>query len=147
MAKLAESQKEVIFRINREEYGISVTEVVSIEKAREIMPVPRQNPYVLGIINLRGSVVPIIDLRKVLTHAAIPITESTRFLMVMVDDQIIGFAVDEATDIVDVPASTIQKPAIFRSDFIYGIAKLDERMIVLLDIPSLMKNVVGDISV
>ncbi len=146
MTNLGLSQKEVIFRIDREEYGISVTDVVSIEKALEVTPVPRQNPYVRGVVNLRGSVIPIIDLREVLGSTPIAVTDSTRYIMVSVDDHVIGFAVDEATDIIDVPASTVQKPAVFRSPFIYGIARLDHRMIVLLDIPFLLKNVVGDIT-
>jgi len=147
MAKGTASQKEVIFRIEQEEYGISITEVISIEKVREIMPVPNQNPFVIGVINLRGSIVPVIDLHRALTQTPITFTDSTRFLMVTVEEHVIGLAIDEATDIVDVPASCVQKPPLFRSAFLYGIAKLDERMIVLLDIPGLLKNVVGDIAV
>lgn len=144
MSNQALSQKEIIFRIGREEYAISVMEVVSIEKAHELTPVPKQNPYVLGVIHLRGHVVPIIDLRKVLGQTVSEITDSTRCIMASVDGQVIGFVVDAATDILDVPAATIQKPALFSKDFIYGIANLHQRMIVLLDISQLLKSTLGD---
>jgi len=142
----SQSQKEIIFRIDREEYAISVMEVVSIEKAHELTPVPKQSPYVLGVIHLRGQVVPIIDLRKILNQTDSIVTDSTRYIMASVGGQVIGFVVDAATDILDVPASTIQKPALFSKDFIYGIAKLEERMIVLLDIPQLLKRALGNVS-
>ncbi|NGQ95835.1 purine-binding chemotaxis protein CheW [Brevibacillus sp. SYP-B805] len=147
MSKAAVSQKEVIFRINQEEYGISVTEVVSIEKAHDITTVPRQNPFLLGVIHLRGSVIPVVDLHHALQGTPARITDSTRYIIVSVGDEVVGFVVDAATDIIDVPQSIIQKPAVVRSDFIYGIAKLDQRMIVLLDIPRLMSGIIGDISV
>ncbi len=146
MNKAVSSQKEVIFRIDREEYSISVVDVVSIERAQNITSVPRQNPNLVGVIDLRGSVVPIVDLRKALCGTPVEMTDSTRFIIVNVDNQVIGFVVDEATDIIDIPSSTIQKPSIFHSGFIYGIAKLDERMIILLDVPYLIKNVIGEIS-
>lgn len=141
------SQKEVIFRIGNEEYGVSVTEVVSIEKAREITVVPKNSPYLLGVIDLRGSVVPIIDLGDILAGAPIKPTESTRYIIVQVGSQNVGLAVDAATDIVDVPGSVIQKPAIVQASFIFGIAKLEQRMIVLLDIPYLVKSMIGEISI
>ncbi|MFY0544260.1 chemotaxis protein CheW [Brevibacillus sp. H7] len=144
MTQKMSSQKEVIFRIGSEEYGISVTDVVSIEKARETTPVPESSPYLLGMIDLRGTVIPIIDLSKIFGGAPIAITESTRYIVAQVEDQVVGFAVDAATDIIDVPGTMIQKPAIVQSTFIYGIAKLEERMIVLLDIPNLVKNLVGE---
>ncbi|WP_167568855.1 chemotaxis protein CheW [Brevibacillus migulae] len=146
MSNQPASQKEIIFRIDREEYAISVMEVVSIEKPHELTPVPKQNPYVLGVIHLRGQVVPIIDLRKILNESASTVTDSTRYIIASVAGQVIGFVVDAATDILDVPASTIQKPALFSKDFIYGIAKLEDRMIVLLDIPRLLESALGDIS-
>jgi purine-binding chemotaxis protein CheW len=147
MSNVNISQKEVIFRIDQEEYGISVTEVVSIEKAHEITSVPRQNPYLLGVINLRGSVIPVIDLRKALRGQSTVFTDTTRYIIVSVNDQVVGLVVDAATDIIDVPSSIIQKPEMFRSEFIYGIAKLEERMIVLLDIPHLMNSIIGDITI
>lgn len=147
MSKVITSQKEVIFRIESEEYAISVLEVVSIERSHQITSVPRQNEYVLGVIDLRGNVIPIVDLKKVLTGSQSALTDSTRLIIVQVDKQVIGFVVDEATDIVDIPSSAIQKPSMFQSAFIYGIAKLEERMIILLDIPYLVDNVIGDLRI
>lgn len=144
--KTTASQKEVICRIGGEEYGISVTEVVSIEKAREITSVPEASAYLLGVIDLRGRIVPIIDLGNILGGSGREKTESTRYIVVQLGDQMIGFAVDEATDIIDVPSTVIQKPTIFQSKFIYGIARLDQRMIVLLDIPNIIEEVAGEIS-
>lgn len=147
MSNLISSQKEVIFRIDREEYAISVVEVVSIERSQNITSVPRQNKYVLGVIDLRGNVIPIVDLKNILTGSQSVLTDSTRLIIVQVDKQIVGFVVDEATDIIDIPSSAIQKPSMFQSAFIYGIAKLDERMIILLDIPYLVDNVIGDLRI
>ncbi|MGC5324711.1 chemotaxis protein CheW [Brevibacillus sp. SYSU BS000544] len=147
MSKLITSQKEVIFRIESEEYAISVLEVVSIERSQQITAVPKQNKYLLGVIDLRGNIIPIVDLKKVLTGNEAILTDSTRLIIVQVDTQVIGFVVDAATDIIDIPSSAIQKPSLFQSAFIYGIAKLEERMIILLDIPYLVDNVIGDLRI
>lgn len=145
MSKASVSQKEVIFRIDREEYSISVMDVVSIERAQAITVVPRQNQYVVGVMNLRGSVIPIVDLKKVMNGTPIDMTEATRFIVVNVEGQVVGFIVEEATDIVDIPSTSIQRPTMFHQGFVYGISKLDERMIILLDLPYLLHNVIGEI--
>ncbi|MGD8189367.1 chemotaxis protein CheW [Brevibacillus ginsengisoli] len=145
MNKTSVSQKEVIFRIDHEEYSISVMEVVSIERAQAITSVPRQNPYVEGVINLRGNVIPVVDLKQILNGNSTVMTDATRFIVVNIEGKDVGFIVEEATDIVDIPSSSIQNPSMFHSGFIYGIAKLGERMIILLDLPYLVDNVIGDL--
>ncbi|QDX94160.1 hypothetical protein C2W64_03743 [Brevibacillus laterosporus] len=144
MKKVANSQKEVIFRIQQEEYGISITEILSIEKSCSITPIANQNPFFIGVTDLRGTIIPIIDMCKVFNYATTSSSESRCYIMVMVKNQIFGLMVDAATDIVEVPSDVIQKMPSFFSEFIYGMAQLGTRMIVLLDLPTLLSTISTD---
>ncbi|WP_174881319.1 chemotaxis protein CheW, partial [Metabacillus niabensis] len=88
--------KVIVFQLQEEEYGIPVQQVQSIEKVEHITRVPRTAPYIKGVINLRGVVTPVIDLRKRFGLEEIENSESSRMIIVSKDDIDVGFIVDAA---------------------------------------------------
>lgn len=138
MSEQAEMLKVIVFSLLDEEYGIPVSQVRSIEKVQHITRVPRTAPFVKGVINLRGVVTPIIDLR---TRFAMPETDykdSTRIIIVATEDVEVGLIVDTANDVMDIPVDTIEPPpeivGSVEIEYLEGVAKLDKRLLILLNL-------------
>jgi purine-binding chemotaxis protein CheW len=128
----------VTFLIAGETYGVSVHKVQSINEMLEITYVPHSSAYMEGVINLRGSVVPVINMRKKFN---IPVKEYDLFtviLIVEVKDRLVGMIVDSVSDVVSIPVSAIQKEIQFSakvdSDSIEGIGRLEEELIIILNV-------------
>lgn len=136
--------KVIVFQLKDEEYGIPVQQVRSIEKVQHITRVPRTAPYIKGVINLRGVVTPIIDLRKRFGLTEFEDTESTRMIIVSKDDMEVGFIVDAANDVIDIHHDMIEPaPEVVDSveiEYIQGVAKLDKRLIVMIDLEQVLKS-------
>lgn len=94
--------KVIVFRLKDEEYGVDVNQVKSIEKLEHITRVPRTPAFVKGVINLRGVVTPIIDLRNRFSLEETAYTESTRIIIVAVGELEVGLIVDAANDVIDI---------------------------------------------
>ncbi|HZH62332.1 MAG TPA: chemotaxis protein CheW [Metabacillus sp.] len=136
--------KVIVFQLEDEEYGIPVQQVRSIEKVQHITRVPRTAPYIKGVINLRGVVTPIIDLRKRFGLQELEDTESTRMIIVSKDDIEVGFIVDAANDVIDIHSDIIEPaPEVVGSvevEYVLGVAKLDKRLIVMIDLEEVLKT-------
>lgn len=136
--------KVIVFQLHDEEYGIPVQQVRSIEKVQHITRVPRTAPYIKGVINLRGVVTPIIDLRKRFGLKEHEDTESTRMIIVSKDDIEVGFIVDAANDVIDIHSDIIEPaPEVVGSvevEYILGVAKLEKRLIVMIDLEEVLKT-------
>jgi purine-binding chemotaxis protein CheW len=136
--------KVIVFQLQDEEYGIPVQQVRSIEKVQHITRVPGTAPYIKGVINLRGVITPIIDLRKRFGLEELLNTESTRMIIVSKDDIEIGLIVDSANDVIDIYQNIIEPaPEVVGSahiDYIKGVAKLDKRLIVMIDLAEVLKS-------
>lgn len=137
--------KVIVFQLADKEYAIPVSNVQGIEKLMHITRVPKTQKYVKGVINLRGVVTPIIDLRE---RFNIPISvneESTRIIIITLDEMEVGFVVDSANDVIDIPVNSIeQQPEIVGSneeEFISGVAKLDRRLLILLHLDKVLNPV------
>ena len=134
--------KLIAFELNNEEYAIPVEQVRSIEKLQPITRVPKTPPFVKGVINLRGVITPIIDLRTRFNLENISYSSATRILMTTIDDMEIGFIVDGANDVLDVKMEQIENtPEVIDSvenKYVKGVVKLDSRILVYLD----LKNIV-----
>lgn len=102
--------KVIVFRLKDEEYGVEVGQVKSIERLEHITRVPNTPDFVKGVINLRGVVTPIIDLRKRFDFEELDFTESTRIIVVTVQDKEVGLIVDAANDVIDIPSDSIEPP-------------------------------------
>jgi len=132
----------VVFSIGNESYGVDVEAVESIIKMQEITKLPHAPEFVEGVTNLRGSVVPILDLRKRFGLASEEPTRDTRIMIVNMNDNHVGMVVDAVTQVVRISAESIEPPPqmamTVNSAFIKGIAKLDDMLIILLDLKKVL---------
>lgn len=139
-----EYMKVIVFQLKEEEYGVPVKYVGSIERMQNITRVPRTPEFVKGVINLRGVVTPIIDLRERFDLETAEYTDSTRIIIVNIDDKEVGMIVDGANDVIDIPESTIEPPpevvGSVEADYIHGVAKLDKRLLILLNLDKVLSR-------
>ncbi len=130
--------KFIVFQLGNEEYGIVVDQVKSIEKMQHITRVPRTEKYVRGVINLRGVVIPILDLRKRFGLQEQTYTDHTRIIIVMLNDIEVGLIVDAANDVLDIYSDHIEPaPEVIEgieADYLSGVVKVEERLIVLVNL-------------
>jgi purine-binding chemotaxis protein CheW len=144
---MSEDMKVIVFQLENEEYGIPVQQVRSIEKVQHITRVPRAASFIKGVINLRGVITPIIDLRIRLGLAELSVNESTRIIIVSNKDMDVGFMVDTANDVIDLGEDTIEPaPDVVGSvqaEYIKGVAKLEKRLIVMIDLEEVLKVEIG----
>lgn len=135
--------KALIFKVGQEEYGVNISQVVSIERIQTITPYPNRPPHVLGVTTVRNVVTPVVDLGAALAGKTIENDDSTRIIIVQVKDKEIGLVVDAATDVLDILPDTIQQPNLLETQeisYLNGISKLEDRLIILLDIEQLLEN-------
>ncbi|WP_192602040.1 chemotaxis protein CheW [Bacillus sp. OAE603] len=139
---MSQVEKVIVFDLNNEEYGIPVKNVKSIEKIQFITRVPKVNNFVKGVINLRGVVTPIIDLRLRFNLEEKEYNERTRIIIVTFEDKEVGFIVDSANDVIDIPNDCVESaPEVVgeqEHDYIEGIAKLDKRLLIILDLEKVL---------
>jgi len=144
---IAQEEKVIVFELNNEEYCIPVKFVKSIEKIQYITRVPKVEPFVKGVINLRGVVTPIIDLRLRFDFPELPFNDQTRIIIVSINEKEVGFIVDSANDVLDVQQSQIESaPEVvgeIERDYIKGVAKLDKRLLILLDLENILDSSFG----
>lgn len=137
-------KKVIVFQLNDEEYAVSVKQVGSIERVEPITRVPQTEDFVKGVINLRGVVTPIIDLRIRFGIEPIEFQDSTRIIIVYINDIEVGLIVDAANDVIDIPESSIEPaPEVVGSvdvDYIEGVAKLENRLLILLDLQKVLTH-------
>jgi purine-binding chemotaxis protein CheW len=130
--------KMIVFQLNHEEYGISVDMVRSIEKIQSFTRVPGADPFVKGVINLRGIVTPIIDLRTRFELEQQNYTDSTRIIIAALEQFEVGLIVDAANDVIDLSPDEIEPPpevvGAVEADYVEGVAKIDKRLIIILDL-------------
>lgn len=137
-----DSVKVIVFQLGEKEYAIPVNQVQGIEKAMHITRVPKTPSYVKGVINLRGVVTPIIDLRDRFNVKSMVENDDTRIIIISLDDMEVGFIVDAANDVMDIPTSSIEpQPEVvgsFEEEFISGVAKTDKRLLILLNLEKVL---------
>lgn len=139
--------RTIVFKIGKEEYGIDIKQVQSIERMQPVTAIPNSSPALIGVTNIRGKVLPIFDLRKILSAEA-EIKDDTRIILVECQGKTMGIVVDEANEVIEIIQDTIQQPSftVEQDTFIKGIAMLDGRLLILIDIEKLVlqDNVQGD---
>jgi len=140
-----QDSKVLIFKLGQIEYGISISQVVSIERmqAISITSYPNRPPHVLGVTSIRNGVTPIVDIRAALTGEVLQQTDVTRMIIVKVYDKEIGLVVDAATDVLELPPETIDYTNILETkdvSYIIGVSKLESRLVILLDIENLLDD-------
>lgn len=134
----------IVFNLGEEEYGVEILQVQTIERMLPITRVPHAPEFVEGVANLRGSVVPIIDLRKRLGLESTEHTNESRIITVKVDEVMVGMVVDAASDVVKVPVSAIEPPPSViggvEANYLEGVAKLEDRLLILLKLSEVLKK-------
>ena len=151
MAKLAANESAndsviqwVTFRLSDEIYGINVMQVQEVLRVSEIAPVPGAPHYVLGIINLRGNVVTVIDTRIRLGLATTEVTDSTRIVIIEGAKHVVGILVDCVAEVVDLPMSEVESAPNVGNDesakYIQGVASRDDELLILVDLNKLLTD-------
>ncbi len=134
----------VTFSIGEEEFGVNILKVQEIIRTMEITKVPRSPDFVEGVINLRGKVIPIIDLRRRFGLAPRPEDKDTRIIVIEINSIIVGFVVDAVSEVLRIPASTVGPPppgvAGVESDYISGVGQLADRLLIMLDLDRLLSS-------
>ena len=132
----------VVFELANEQYGLDISAVEGIIKMQAITKMPQAPAFVEGVTNLRGTVVPVIDLRKRFTMPALEHTKDTRIVVVYMEKTKIGMIVDGVSEVLRIPEESIEPTPPMVSNvntaFICGIAKLDGRLVTLLDLTKVL---------
>jgi len=128
----------VIYQLAGEQFGVDIAAVESIIKMQEIAAVPQVPEFVEGVTNLRGEVLPVIDLRKRFEIPAADDSEEERIVVVEIDGQNVGMIVDAVTEVLTLDEDAIEAPSALvigsSVDFITGIAKVEEQLVTIIDL-------------
>lgn len=131
------TNKYVVFKLENEEYGIDILKVKEIKEMLRITRVPKSPSFVRGVVNLRGEVIPVIDLRKKFNLQTSSDSETTRIIIVVVDEITVGLIIDASSEVLEIDKELIEEPpstiGSIDHSFIHGIGKVGERLIILLD--------------
>ncbi len=131
-------QKAVIFSVDDKEYAVDVNLVLSIERILPITRVPNVPKYIRGVVNLRGKIVPIMDLRLRLGLEEAPFTNQTRVIIIKLEEKEVGLVVDQALDVLDFSEEELEEQPEFsgteKVEFVKGILRKENRFFILLDV-------------
>lgn len=132
------------FRIGRETFGLPIAIVREIVRVPEITSVPNAPEYIEGVINLRGRIIPVVDLRKRFGQEAATLNKKSRIVVVELNGRAVGLIVNSASEVLKLPPSEIEKPHnVFQEgelDFITGVGKLQGRLVILLDLNRILQR-------
>lgn len=134
----------VTFRLDNETYGINVMQVQEVLRVTEIAPVPGAPDYVMGIINLRGNVVTVLDTRKRFGLPEHELDDSTRIVVIESDDNVVGILVDSVAEVVEMRRSALESSPNVGNDesskYIEGVATYNRDLLIMIDINKLLSG-------
>ncbi len=140
-ARKEEELQLVVFTLAKEEYGLPITKVQEINRMVPITTLPQTPSFVEGIINLRGKIIPVIDLRKRFQLPVSEHTDGTRIIIVDVEGQTVGIVVDAVNEVARLSSAQVE-PAppsfMLEAKYIHGVGKLEDRLLILLDIDKVL---------
>jgi purine-binding chemotaxis protein CheW len=136
---MGDEKKVIVFALGREEYGVEVDKVRTIERMQPITRVPKVPAFINGVINLRGVVIPVIDLRARFGLDHMAYNDNTRIIIVSAGEYEVGLIVDSANDVIDLDTDEIDSPPEIvggiKAKYLDGIARFGEsRLLVLLNL-------------
>ena len=130
------------FYLSTEEYGVDVRLVQEIIRVADITQVPRAPDFIKGVINLRGRIIPVVDLKKRLNLGEVEPSRQARIVVVKLRDRLVGLLVDGASQVLKVPVSAVEaapeEVLEVDANYIRGVAKLPERLIILMDLQKIL---------
>lgn len=137
----SEAKKYVVFMLGKENYGVEIQKVTTIEKIMPFARVPKTPDYVKGVINLRGEIIPVIELRTKFGMEITEETEETRIIILKINENPLGIIVDEVDEVLNLTEDTIENVANFTNDlsmdYILGVGKVEDRIVTLLNLEKL----------
>ena len=147
-----DSREMLVFKLGNEEYGVDILKVQEIRGYEKVTPIPRSPDFLKGVVNLRGSIVPVIDLRVKFGLPNVAYDSLTVVIVLRIAGRIIGVVVDGVSDVVQLAANEIKEAprlgAVVDSSYLAGVATKDKRMILALDIEKLLSagelNLLGE---
>ena len=131
----------VTFRLGEEEYALDILAVREINRMMEITRVPRAPAFIEGVVNLRGNVIPILDLRKRFGLPPREPDKATRIIVTEVDRRVVGFIVDTVVEVLRIGTDRVEPPsdiAGIDAEYIRGVGKIEDRLIILLDVDRIL---------
>ena len=133
----------VAFFLGAEEFGVNILMIQEIIRHSPITEVPNTPFFIEGVINIRGKVVPVIDLRKRLNIPVTPIDKSTKIIIIEYEEKVTGFIVNSVSKVMTIPGETIQNApdmitAGVESEYISGVSRFEDRLIILLDFSKIL---------
>lgn len=144
--KTKSDQKELLqlvsFKIGEEEFGVDILSVQEINRMSQITKVPNTPDFIEGVINLRGRIIPVLDLRVKLGLMKLEHNKNTRIVVVELKGQTVGFIVDEVSEVLRIPKNITEAPPTMvggiDSEYITSIGKLEDRLLILLDLEKIL---------
>jgi len=134
----------VTFHLDGEKYGIKVMQVQEVLRMTEIAPVPGAPHYVLGIINLRGNVVTVVDTRRRFGLSDVEADDETRIVIIESESNVVGILVDSVAEVVDLKLSEIESAPNVGNDesskYIQGVSSRDDELLILVDVNKLLSD-------
>ena len=138
----------VTFRMGEEEFGVDILSVQEIIRPMQITMVPHAARFIEGVINLRGKVIPVVNMRTRFHLPAVEHDGNTRIVVMEFNQKIVGFLVDGVSEVLRIPASTVEAapPVVcgIGSEYIRGVGKLEDRLLILLDLDTLLSDMNAD---
>lgn len=125
------------FHLGDEEYALEIERVQEIKGFSTVTPLPNSPPYMRGVLNLRGVIVPVMDLRRRLGLAPVAYTRRSAIIVVALDARLVGVVVDDVADVVDLAPGDVQPPppgAVETGGFVRGLARLGDRLMIQIDV-------------
>lgn len=144
----------VTFKLAEEEYALDILRVQEINRMTEITPLPNSPDYIEGVINLRGKVIPVVNLRKIIGFNAKEMDFKSRVIVLHAGGVTFGIVVDSVSEVLRIPSDTVEPPPPMASgigsEYIKGIGRIDDRLLILMDIDRLFsadkKDIIKKIS-
>lgn len=140
----SEQLQFLTFILAEEIYGVDILKVQEIRGWQDVTTIPNAPPHVRGVMNLRGAIVPILDLRRRFEMPEVELTPNTVVVVVNVLDRTIGMVVDAVSDVVDMPQEDLRDAPDFGSNidasFVQGLAPVDDTMVIILNVDDMLKS-------
>jgi purine-binding chemotaxis protein CheW len=137
----------VAFKIDAEEFAVDIASVQEINRAVDVTRIPNAPSHVQGVMNLRGKIIPVVDLRTMLGFEARTADKQSRIMVIEIGGLVAGFLVDSVSEVVRLPESAVEAPPAFAGavdpGYVGGVGKIDDRLLILLNLQNLFLRAGG----
>lgn len=144
LATKIEEKQFVVFQLSKETYGVDISQVSEIITMQQITKVPHTIEFIEGIINLRGRVIPVVDLRKRFGLPFDEMTRNTRIVVIEIGGNTLGMIVDGVSEVLRISSDIVEAPpqavTSADADYLEGVAKLEDRLIILLNLEKVLNQ-------